>query len=166
MNANKTPLQVVNEEHGGKAKLVDKIMGLIEARDGGEDKDSLKARLLAASNKKLLRLVKATEAVKEKYGSREKLVSAVADALGKAKDTDFVKRLAAFTNGRLLDMANLLHRKGKQVAPGHVAPKAEKKAKPAKAEAAAKGTKKPAAKKPAAEKAAKKPAAKKPAAKK
>src|SRR4029078_327505 len=44
MNAKKTPLMVVNDEHGGKTKLVDKIMGLIE-RDEDEDKDSLKARL-------------------------------------------------------------------------------------------------------------------------
>jgi hypothetical protein len=156
MNAKKTPLAQVNEEHGGKAKLVDKVLGLI---DTDEDRDTLKARLTKASNKKLLRLLAITGAVKEKFGSAEKLASAVADRMGRAKDSDFVKRLGRYTPGRLLDMARSLAGERRrplkvpQVAAVAAAPKA--------------AAKKPVAKKPVAKKpAAKKPAAKKPAAKK
>ena len=49
MSANKGPLADVNEQ-GGKEKLVDRIMGMIDR--GEEDAESLKQRLLAASNKK------------------------------------------------------------------------------------------------------------------
>src|SRR5688572_27564688 len=106
MNGKKTPLQVVNEDHGGKTKLVDKIVGLIDR--GDEDKDSLKARLLKASNKKLLRLASVSSTIREKYGSTEKMVEAVAQKLNRAKDSDFVQRLAANTPGRLLDLVRSL----------------------------------------------------------
>jgi len=137
MNAKKTPLAQVNEEHGGKVKLVDKVLGMI---DGGEDRDSLKARLTKASNKKLLRLLAISGAVKEKYGSAEKLASAVADKMGRAKDSDFVKRLGRYTPGKLLDMARSL---------------AGERRRPLKVPQAAAAAPKPAAKKPAAKKTAK-----------
>lgn len=103
----KTPLQQVNEEHGGKAKLVDKLVGLID----GDDKDSLKGRLAAASNQKLLRLLKVSETVKSKFGSPDKLAEAVAGQLGRAKDSDYVKKLGAYTPAKLLDMAQSLTRR-------------------------------------------------------
>jgi hypothetical protein len=161
MSAQKTPLELVNEEHGGKEKLVDKILGSLEA-EGDEDKADLKRRLLAASNKKLLRLAETARALKEKYGSKEKLVATVAGALGRAKDSDFVQRLESMTQGRLLDMARALGRRGPMPAPQAKAaaapkpkvatpkPKAEPKAK---AKAAAKPATKAKAAKPAAKKA-------------
>src|SRR5215813_15522203 len=88
MNAKKTPLQQVNEDHGGKTKLVDSILGLVDI--GDEDKDEAKARLLKASNKKLLRLQANSAAIQERYGSVEKLVHSVAEKLGRVKDADFV----------------------------------------------------------------------------
>ena len=65
MNAKKTPLQQVNEDHGGKNKLVDVLLGLVD--HGDEDADALKARLLKASNKKLLRLQSVAKAIKDKF---------------------------------------------------------------------------------------------------
>src|SRR5262245_57406331 len=115
MSPQKTPLELVNQEHGGKEKLVDKILGSMEP-DGEEDKADLKRRLLGASNKKLLRLLRNAQALKEKYGSREKLVGQVAGALGRVKDTDFVKRLDGYTQGRLLDLARSLSRAGHEPA--------------------------------------------------
>ena len=165
MSAMKTPLQLVNEEHGGKEKLVDKILGNLEA-DEEEDKADLKRRLLSASNRKLLRLAQSAQVLKEKYGSREKLVAKVAETLGRAKDADFVKRLDGYTQGRLLDMARTLLRRGGEAAP---AAKAAAPARPRAAAPAKPKVAKPAAKKPAAKKAAAKPAkagAKKAAAKK
>src|SRR5262249_15328306 len=103
MNAKKTPLQQVNEDHGGKGKLVDAILSLVET--GEEAADDAKARLLKASNKKLLRLQAVATTIKDKFGSPEKLVDAVAQKLGRAKDSDFVARLKDYTPARLLDMA-------------------------------------------------------------
>lgn len=158
MNAKKTPLQQVNEDHGGKTKLVESILGTVDL--GDEDKDEAKARLLKASNKKLLRLQANSATIQERYGSVEKLVQTVAEKLGRVKDSDFVARLKAFSPAKLLDLARSLAgeaRKPLKALAAKIAPKAEKAAKPAAKKAAAK---KPAAKaaKPAKKKAA--PAAK------
>ncbi len=116
MNAKKTPLQQVNEEHGGKAKLVDKLVGLLD--HGDDDKDSAKARLKSASNQKLLHLLEVSEKVRSKYGSPEKLTEAVAGALGRAKDSDYVKKLGEYSPARLLDMAQSLTRRAGKAAKG------------------------------------------------
>ena len=157
MNAKKTPLQQVNEDHGGKAKLVDKVLGLIER--GEEEAGELKARLQKASNKKLLRMAAVSSTIKEKYGSPDKLAAVVAHKLNRAKAADFLKKLEAHTPAKLLDMVRSLsgerRRPLKVAAIAAARPAPEKKAKPA--------AKKPAAKKPGAKAPAKKPAAKKPA---
>jgi pyruvate/2-oxoglutarate dehydrogenase complex dihydrolipoamide acyltransferase (E2) component len=168
MNAKNTPLAQLKGEFGndpkeGKKKLVDAIIGLID--HGDEDKDSVRARLLKASNRKLLRLRANSAAIKEKYGTVEKLVSTVADKLGRAKDGDFVSRLKAYTPSRLLDLARSLGKEPRRplkMGSTAVAPKAAAPAK--KATTAAK--KKAPAKKPAAKGKAKSaaPAAKKKAA--
>jgi hypothetical protein len=111
MSAQKTPLELVNEEHGGKEKLVDKIVGTLE-QDADAEGGDLKRRLLTASNRKLVRLLRNAQALRDKYGSKEKLVAHVAGALGRAKDSDFVRRLDGMTQGRLLDMARSLGNRG------------------------------------------------------
>jgi len=133
MSPNKTPLATVNEEHGGKEKLVEKIMGLLER--GEEEKDDLKRRLLAASNRKLLRLAGIAELVKQKYGGKEKLAEAVGQAYGRIKDKDYVRRLGEYTPGRLLDM---VRSRGAAAPAAGVAPRA---AKPAAKKAAKKAAK-------------------------
>ncbi len=138
MTGNKAPLAEVNEQ-GGKEKLVDRIMGLIDR--GEEDAEALKQRLLAASNKKLLRLAQIGETMKTQYsGSREKLAEGVAQALGRAKDNDYVKTLATYTPARLLDMVQTATRKAAGEARG-VAEKAKGAAREA-GEAAGKAVKK------------------------
>jgi hypothetical protein len=159
MNAKKTPMQQVQDDHGGKDKLVEAILGLVET--GEEAVADIKARLLKASNKKLLRLRAVSTAIKSKYGSPEQLADAIAQKLGRAKDEDFVARLKAYTPARLLDLARSLNREPRRPLKAVPAPRA---AEPAKAAAkkpakAAKAT----AKKPAKAAPAKKPAAKKPA---
>jgi hypothetical protein len=115
--AAKSPLQRQKEEHGSKEKLVDKLLGVLGsiARQDG-DKDELKARLLAASNKKLLRLYQVGAEIKEKFGSVDKLAEATAKALGRAKDAHYLDRLKAFTPGRLLDAFRTAERRGKHKA--------------------------------------------------
>ena len=49
-----SPLARVKEEFGGKDKLVDKIVGVLDS--GDESKDDLRKRLLGVSNTKLVRL--------------------------------------------------------------------------------------------------------------
>lgn len=163
----KTPLEVVNEQHGGKEKLVDKVLGVLEQGDD-EDRDDLRRRLLSASNKKLLRLLRIGETIRQRYGSTERLAQTVAQALGRAKDSDYVKRLSGFTPARLLDLAETLARRAGRLPAGAEAPRAEAK-KPTRAKAAAPKEEKPAKKAPATKQAegqAAKPAARKPARKK
>jgi hypothetical protein len=160
MNAKKTPLEQVNEDHGGKAKLVDSVLGMIDI--GDEDKDAARARLLKASNRKLLRLRANSTAIKEKFSTVDKLVYAVAEKIGRVKDSDFVKRLEGWSPAKLLDHARSLtgepRRPVKAVA-GRVVKPAEKKEKAPAKKAAAKKQVKPPSKKAAAKKASSKKAA-------
>jgi hypothetical protein len=135
----KSPLEEVNDKFGGKDKLVEKLVGLLES---DEPKEELRKRLLAVANKKLLRLQSIASLVKEKYGSREKMVAQLATSTGKAKDKDYQTRLEGYTTPRLVDAAKVAERRSKAAAAKGRAP-AAKSAKPATAK------KEKAAKKPA-----------------
>jgi hypothetical protein len=151
------PLARVKEEFGGKDKLVDKLVGLVDA--GDESKDELRKRLLGAANSKLLRLHGVATKVKEQ-GGHDKLAVAAAASVGHGKDKDFVTKLESFSNGRLVDMLVAGERRAKRksaapaakkprsAAPEGAAPKAaaKKKAPAAKAAKPAKAGKKPAKK--------------------
>ena len=105
MAAKKSPLARMKDEHESKEKLVDRVMTVLgQIGKSVEDKDELKARLLAASNKKLLKLFTVGSEVKSKYGSMEKLADAAAQALGRAKDAPYVAKLKGMTAARLLDL--------------------------------------------------------------
>jgi hypothetical protein len=120
----KSPLEVVNDKFGGKDKLVDALVGLLET---DESKDDLRKRLLAVANNKLLRLHRVASTVKEKYGSRDKLVAQAISS--RPKDKDYRARLEAYSTARLVDIATVSARRSKA---------AEKKpAKPAKTKAKA-----------------------------
>ena len=95
-----SPLARVKEEFGGKDKLVDKIVGVL---DSDESKDELRKRLLGVANSKLIRLFSVATKTKQ-AGGHDKLVSATAEKLNRAKDKDYVAKLDEFSNGRLLDM--------------------------------------------------------------
>ena len=146
------PLARVKQEFGGKDKLVDKIVGVLDS--GDESKDELRKRLLGVSNTKLIRLFSVATKTKQ-AGGHDKLVTSTAEKLNRAKDKDYVAKLDQFSDGRLLDMLGAAE--GRSAA---AAPKTDG-AKPPVAKAAR--APKPAAAKPAAKAAAKKPAAKKPA---
>jgi hypothetical protein len=136
-----SPLARVKEEFGGKDKLVDKLVGLVDA--GEESKDDLRKRLLGAANSKLLRLHLVATKVKEQ-GGRDKLAAAAATAVGHGKDKDYVAKLGTFSNGRLVDLLEAGERRAKRKAKAPAAPKApkaEKAEKKAKAPAKAKSAK-------------------------
>jgi len=158
-----SPLARVKEEFGGKDKLVDKIVGLLGST-GDEPKDELRKRLLGVSNTKLIRLFAVATKTKQ-AGGHDKLVTATAEKLNRAKDKDYVAKLDEMSDGRLLDVLQAAERRsgaGAAAKADGSKPPVARAARPAKPAAA-----KPAAKaeKPAA-KVSKKPAGKKAASKK
>src|SRR6266700_5649949 len=118
-----SPLARVKEEFGGKDKLVDKIVGLLGST-GDEPKEELRKRLLGAANRKLIRLHGVATSLKE-HGGHDKLADAAAASVGRAKDKDYVEKLASYSSGRLLDMVRV----GEQHAKVAQAAKSKSKAK-------------------------------------
>jgi hypothetical protein len=142
----KSPLEEVNDTFGGKDKLVDKLVGLLES---DESKEDLRKRLLAVANKKLIRLHRVASIVKEKYGSREKLLEQLVASNGRTKDKDYAARFESYTTPRLVDAAKSAERRNKTAATKGRASKAAKAAKPTAAKktaASKKAAAKPAAK--------------------
>ena len=83
MATKKSPLARQKDEHESKEKLVDRVLTVLGAiTKSDEDKDTVKARLLAASNKKLIRLHEVGSEIKSKFGSMEKLAEAVGSGAG------------------------------------------------------------------------------------
>jgi hypothetical protein len=145
----------VKEQFGGKDKLVDKIVGVLDS--GDESKDELRKRLLGVSNTKLIRLFSVATKTKQ-AGGHDKLVTTTAEKLNRAKDKDYVAKLEDYSNGRLLDVLSAAERRSgaaaakTDAAAKPRAPRAARVAKPAavKAKAAAKPEKSAKAKKSAA----------------
>jgi hypothetical protein len=156
-----SPLARVKDEFGGKDKLVDKIVGVL---DSDESKDELRKRLLGVANSKLIRLFAVASKTKQ-AGGHDKLVTTTAEKLNRAKDKDYVAKLGEYSDGRLLDTLQAAERRSADGAAAKADGKAPvaRAARPPRPAAA-----KPAAKaaKPAAKANKKKPAAKGKAAKK
>ena len=131
----KSPLSRVKDEFGGKDKLVDKIVGTLDA--GDESKDDLRKRLLGVANRKLIRLHSVATRTKT-AGGHDKLVASTAERLNRAKDKDYVSKLDSLSDARLLDMLSVAERKAKTEG---AAAKPAKAAKPARAEKPAKAAK-------------------------
>jgi hypothetical protein len=117
MATKKSPLARQKDEHESKEKLVDRVLSVLGSiTKSEEDKDALKARLLAASNKKLLRLQEVGSEIKSKYGSIEKLAEALGSAVGRAKDAPYLDKIKSYTPARLLDMVKLAEKRAKKKA--------------------------------------------------
>lgn len=97
------PKARVAEAHGSKAALAKAIAPLLARTD--EDTGALEDRLKKASNAQLLRLQRATQTLKDKFGNREKLIAAIGEAQRKAKDKDFLAKLDSYSLPVLLDLA-------------------------------------------------------------
>jgi hypothetical protein len=161
----KSPLALVKETFGDKAKLVEALEKLT-----GEDLWMLRTNknkgLAHVSNAKLLRLHAIFEAVKEKFGTREKLVDSIVDLEKRSKDTGLRQRLLGWPVPRLYDAYKSAAKRNGRAVPGTPSTHSKKEAKgPAeKGKPSAKLDKPAAAKKKAAPKAT--PAKAKAAAKK
>ncbi len=105
------PVGRVKEGHGGKEALAKALAPLL-ARDD-EDSDVIATRLKTASNSQLLRLKRVTDTVKQKWGSREALITALGNAEKKSKDKDYLAKLATFSLPKLLDLAASAERRAR-----------------------------------------------------
>ena len=70
--AKETPLQAVKRLYGNKEKLIDNVVDV--ARGASEEAAEVKDRLVTVSNRKLLRLASVGKSIKDKYGTKDKLV--------------------------------------------------------------------------------------------
>jgi hypothetical protein len=145
------PLEQVKKEFGDKEKLI----AAVEAFTG-EDlwvaRTNKSKGLSHVSNAKLLRLHRTFSEVKDRFGTREKLIDAILELMKRSKDDGFKTRLGKYPVPRLYDLyKSTAKRHGIKVAK----PAGEK---PAKAKSAAKA---PAPKAEAKSAAKKAPASKK-----
>jgi hypothetical protein len=97
------PKARVAEAHGSKAAIAKAIAPLLARTD--EDTDALEVRLKKASNAQLLRLQRATQTLKNKYGNREALIAKIGEVQRKAKDKDYLAKLETYSLPYLLDLA-------------------------------------------------------------
>ena len=98
-----SPLSVVKEKYGDKQKLV----AAVEKLGTDElwlDRVSETKGLARVSNAKLLRLHETLSAVKEKFGSRAKLIDAILASEKRAKDKGYRARLEKYPTPRLYDL--------------------------------------------------------------
>ena len=103
----KTPLAHVKDKFGDKTKLVEAVKAFATdelwlgrtSEDRGNDRG-----LEHVSNAKLLRLHAIFSEVKEKFGTRAKLIEEILTAQGRSKDADLKKRLEAHPVPRLYDL--------------------------------------------------------------
>jgi hypothetical protein len=140
----KSPVAVVKERFASKDKLVEAVQKLATA-DLWLDRVNAAKGLSKVSNQKLVKLHDALSDAKQRFGSRDKLVSAILELKKRTKDNAYAAGLNKAPLPQLLDLHDSVERAGKRAAKA-AAPKAAKKA-PAKKAAA------PAAKKALAKKA-------------
>jgi hypothetical protein len=99
----KTPLALMKEQFGEKSKLVEALEKL--TGDALWVSRTNKSKGLAhVSNAKLLRLHATFTAVKEKFGTRVKLIEAILEVEKRAKDEGYKTHLSAFPVPRLWDL--------------------------------------------------------------
>jgi hypothetical protein len=145
----KTPLTVAKDKFGDKAKLVAAVAAFTKG-DLWLDRTNKNKGLERVSNAKLLRLHATLTDVKERFGTRAKLIDAVCELEKRSKDAGYKKRLEAYPVPRLYDAwkasahrAGVAVAKPKGSAPAKEAPKQKPAEKPAaKPKAAPKATKK------------------------
>jgi hypothetical protein len=158
----KSPVSIVKEKFGDKAKLVAAMASFTQG-DLWLARLNEKKGLARVSNAKLLRLYGILSEVKAKFGNRAKLIDAICELEKRAKDEGYKKRLGGYPVPRLYDLYRSVGRRqglkglgpaplkieapAAEVAPAPKAPAKEKKPAPAKApaEVAAPRAKKPAA---------------------
>ena len=103
---NKSPSATVKEQFGDKAKLV-AALGPFTNDDLWVKRVNETKGLERVSNAKLLKLFNVLTVVKDKFGTRSKLVDAICEVEKRAKDEGYKKRLLAYPVPRLYDLYTL-----------------------------------------------------------
>lgn len=98
-----SPLSTLKDKFGEKSKLVSAIEEMTKGDELWVSRLNSNKGLAHVSNAKLLRLHATFTAVKEKFGTRAKLIDAIAE-VEKRKDDGFKTRLGAYPVPRLFDM--------------------------------------------------------------
>lgn len=149
-----TPHRKVTAKFETKEKLVAAVQALatdelwvprLASDRVGEDEKKGAKGLAHVSNSKLLRLHETLSTVKEKFGSRSKLIDSVLELAGRAKDAGFRARLEGYPVPRLYDMFRAQTKKKGIKAQPAAAEEAPAKKKAAKKATAKKATAKKAA---------------------
>jgi len=112
----KSPLQQVKDRFGSKEALVKELSALVEKSDLFIKHFNETKGLDRVSNLKLLRLRRIAAEVQEKFETRAKLVDALLELEGRAKDADYRKRFDKYTLGRLLDVYRVAERRARRAA--------------------------------------------------
>jgi hypothetical protein len=136
----KSPLAIIKDKFGGKEKLVAELEKLTKDDDLWVARTNKDKGLAHVSNAKLLKLQATFAAVKEKFGTRAKLIDAIAELEKRTKDEGYKSRLGHYPVPRLFDMYKSAAKRAgvaKAKSEGKAAPK---KAAPKKAAAAPKKT--------------------------
>lgn len=131
-----TPLAVVKEKFGDKAKLVAELEKFTKDDDLWVSRTNVDKGLSHVSNAKLVKLHRTFSEVKEKFGSRAKLIDAILEVEKRVKDEGYKTRLGKFPVPRLYDLyKSAAKRAGASAkeAAGEKKPKAKKAASPKKA---------------------------------
>ena len=132
----KTPVSQVKERFESKEKLVAAVQKLATA-DLWLDRVSSAKGLERVSNAKLVRLHDTLTDAKNRFGSRDKLISSIVELNKRVKDKGFAEKLAAYPLPQLLDLHAAATRASKRAEVAAKAKPAKAAAKP-KAAAAAK----------------------------
>lgn len=150
-----TPLAIVKDKFGDKAKLVAEVEKFTNDNDLWVSRTNANKGLNHVSNAKLVKLHRTFSEVKEKFGTRAKLIDAILEVEKRTKDEGYKSRLGNFPVPRLYDLYKSAAKRagvGAKAASGEKKAKAPKKAAAAPKETAAAPKKAAAAKKPAAKK--------------
>ncbi|HEY2518081.1 MAG TPA: hypothetical protein VGI39_44730 [Polyangiaceae bacterium] len=146
----KSPLAIMKDKFGDKKKLVAAVEAFT-TDDLWVSRTNKDKGLAHVSNAKLIRLLTTFTAVKEKFGTRAKLIEAILEVEKRVKDDGYRKHLSEHPVPRLWDLYKSAAKRNAPAAPRVPRKAAVKGAAPAKKTAAKKAApaKKAAAKKPA-----------------
>jgi len=122
----KSPVAVVKERFQSKEKLVEAVQKLATA-DLWLDRVSAEKGLAKVSNQKLLKLHDSLADAKQRFGTRDKLISAILELKKRTKDGGYTANLKKQPLPQLLDLHQSAERAGKR-AVAKAAPAKPKKA--------------------------------------
>ncbi len=111
----KSPVTVVKERFQSKEKLVEAVQKLATT-DLWVERLHADKGLAKVSNQKLLKLHDALADAKQRFGSRDKLISAILELKTRSKDAAYGAGLNKFALPQLLDMHASVERASKRAA--------------------------------------------------